>query len=273
MPWYNFILSQRAHNFILVVIIINAITLGLETSSGIVAATGSLLPVLDKIALGIFIAEMILKIMALGRKYPKDPWNVFDFIIVSISVVLASGSLTVLRSLRILRMLRLISSLPKLRMLVRSLLVSLPSIGWIALLMSLVFYVFAVMATKLFGPTFPEWFGSLGATLFTLFQIMTLESWAMGIVRPVMEAFPYAYIFFVPFVLLSSFVVLNLFIAIMVTSIGECHLELNTPEKKAGSEADSADLEQELKILRQQIDRVENLVRLKVKPNENTTPK
>ena len=259
MPWYNVILLPKVQKFILVVIIINAITLGLESSPTIMAATGNLLPILDGIAIGIFVIELTLKILALGRKFLQDPWNIFDFIIIAIALIPATGTFAVLRSLRILRVLRVISALPKLRFLVRSLMVSLPSIGWIAILMSLVFYIFAVMATNLFGSAFPEWFGSLGATLYTLFQIMTLESWSMGIVRPVMETYPYAYIFFVPFVLLSSFVVLNLFIAIMVSSMGEVTCAINSEEPH--DKPANTDLEKEMLALRQQLDRVEILIK------------
>ena len=259
MSWCNFVLLPKVQSFILVVIVINAITLGLESSPSIVLATGELLPIIDKVALTIFVVELTLKIMALGRKFPQDPWNIFDFIIIAIALIPATGAFSVLRSLRILRVLRVISALPKLRFLVRSLMVSMPSIGWIGILMSLVFYIFAVMATNLFGPSFPEWFGSLGATLYTLFQIMTLESWSMGIVRPVMEVYPHAYLFFVPFVLLSSFVVLNLFIAIMVSSMGEVSCEVSNEEPQV--KGDSTGLEKEMLALRQQLDRIEKLVK------------
>lgn len=257
MQWANFILGRKAQNFITAVIVINAITLGLETNPAIVSATGPLLAILDTLALWIFVVELALKIFVLRAAFAKDPWNLFDFFIVGISLVPAVGWLTVLRSLRVLRVLRLISVIPRLRIIVQSLLVSLPSIGWISLLLLVLFYIFAVMATKLFGATFPEWFGSLSATFFTLFQIMTLESWAMGIARPVMAAFPYAYLFFVPFVLLSAFIVLNVFIAIIVGSMEDVKAE----EIKSDSvEGDGNDLKIELKKLRKQIDAVEALL-------------
>jgi len=256
MPWYNFILGQKAQNFIIGVIIVNAITLGLETSPAIVAATGSLLGILDSIAIWIFVVELALKMLALRGRFIRDPWNIFDFIIVGISFIPAVGWLTVLRSMRILRVLRLISAMPRLRLIVQSLLLSLPSIGWVSLLMLVLFYIFAVMATKLFGTAFPEWFGSLGATFFTLFQVMTLESWAMGIARPVMETFPYAYLFFVPFVLLSAFIVLNVFIAIIVGGMDEARNE----EKQQYVQDRPSDLARELASLREQIARVETLL-------------
>ena len=168
---------------------------------------------------------------------------------------LAVGWLTVLRSMRVLRVLRLISGIPRLRVIVQSLLLSLPSIGWISLLMLVLFYTFAVMATKLFGAAFPEWFGSLGATFFTLFQVMTLESWAMGIARPVMEAFPYAYLFFIPYVLLSAFIVLNVFIAIIIGGMDDARAQQK--EEDAGEN----DLHRELAALRTQMEKVESLLR------------
>ena len=259
MPWYNFILEKKAQNFILAVIIINALTLGLETSPWFVSKTGPLLNILDKAALTIFVIEIILKLMALRTKFVHDAWNIFDFIIVAISFVPAADGFTVLRSLRVLRVLRLVSSLPKLRLLVNSMLLSLPSIGWVALLMFVMFYIFAVMATKLFGPTFPDWFGSIGATFFTLFQVMTLESWSMGIARPVMEAFPVAWLFFVPFVLLSSFVVLNLFIAIIVNGMSDAKAEANEDIEKK-SESNESELLKELENLKKQIEKIESLI-------------
>lgn len=260
MSWCDFILGKKAQNFILVVIIINAITLGLETSPGIVEATGPLLHILDKVALAIFVVELILKMMSLRFGFVKDPWNIFDFVIVAISFVPATEGFTVLRSLRVLRVLRLLSSLPKLRLLVHSMLLSLPSIGWVALLMFVMFYIFSVMATKLFGAAFPDWFGSVGATFFTLFQVMTLESWSMGIARPVMEAFPLAWLFFVPFVLLSSFVVLNLFIAILVNGMSDANSDEPCDEEQEPGQP-TKDLEAELAALRRQIDKIEAMIK------------
>lgn len=257
-PWYAIVLSKRVQKFIFCVILINAITLGMETSPALVASFGPVLEVLDHIALGIFVAELALKIAALRGQFIRDAWNIFDFLVVAISFVPAVGWLSVLRSMRVLRVLRLVSGIPRLRIIVQSLLLSLPSIGWISLLMLVLFYTFAVMATNLFGATFPEWFGSLGATFFTLFQMMTLESWAMGIARPVMEAFPHAYLFFVPFVLLSAFIVLNVFIAIIVGSMDDA--KESDVETKAEATNDRTLLHAELRALRAQMEKVEALL-------------
>ncbi|MBQ7584919.1 MAG: ion transporter [Desulfovibrionaceae bacterium] len=258
MATCDFILTPKVQKFILGVIIFNAITLGLETSPAIVKATGPLLCIADQVALWIFVVELICKIIALRFSFFKDPWNIFDFVIVGISFVPAVGWLTVLRSMRVLRVLRLISGIPRLKIIVQSLLLSLPSIGWITLLMLVLFYTFAVMATKLFGAAFPEWFGSIGATFFTLFQVMTLESWAMGIARPVMETFPYAYLFFIPYVLLSAFIVLNVFIAIIIGGMDDARAQQKAEDDKALE----SELHQELIALKAQMEKVEKLMQI-----------
>lgn len=213
--------SQRFQNFIIGVILLNAVTLGLETSKSAMAAYGGLLSTIDKICLAIFIAEIAAKFVVYRWGFFKNAWNVFDFVIVAIALIPAGEGLSVVRALRILRALRLISMVPQMRMVVQALLSSVPAMGSVMALLSLIYYVAAVMATKLFGADFPEWFGTIGASLYTLFQVMTLESWSMGIVRPVMEKHPYAWVFFVPFILVMTFMVLNLFIAIVVNSMTE----------------------------------------------------
>ncbi|WP_430426916.1 ion transporter [Parasphingorhabdus sp.] len=213
--------SSRFQNVILAVIIINAIIIGMETSPAMMEQFGGILIVLDTIALGIFIVEILLKLFVYRLSFFKNGWNVFDFVIVAVALLPTGGNLSVLRALRILRALRLVSAMPKMRKVVQGLFAAIPSMGTVILLLGLVFYIAAVMATKLFGGEFPQWFGSIGDSLYSLFQIMTLESWSMGIVRPIMEIYPWAWVFFVPFVLVTSFVVLNLFIAIIVNAMHE----------------------------------------------------
>lgn len=213
--------SSRFQNVILAVIIINAIIIGMETSPAIMAQFGGALIALDTIALGIFIVEILLKLFVYRLSFFKNGWNVFDFVIVAVALLPTGGNLSVLRALRILRALRLVSAMPKMRKVVQGLFAAIPSMGTVILLLGLVFYIAAVMATKLFGGEFPQWFGSIGESFYSLFQIMTLESWSMGIVRPIMEIYPWAWVFFVPFVLVTSFVVLNLFIAIIVNAMHE----------------------------------------------------
>ncbi|MBR9862009.1 MAG: ion transporter [Rhodobacteraceae bacterium] len=205
--------------FILVIIILNAITLGLATSERIVAATGGLLALFDDVVIVIFVIEMLLKLYAYGWRFFLSAWNIFDLAIVTISLVPASDSLRVLRGLRVIRAMRVLSAVPQMRDVIKALLDAMPGMGAVVILLSIVFYIFAVMATMLYGETFPQWFGSVGASLYSLFQIMTLESWSMGIVRPVMAAHPYAWAFFVPFIICTAFAVLNLFIGLLVNTM------------------------------------------------------
>ena len=229
--------SRPFEAFITLLIVLNAVTLGLETSDRVMAAVGPALVAFDRLVLAVFAVEIVLKLVAFGWRFFRDPWNWFDTVIVGIALVPTTGAFSVLRALRILRVLRLVSMVPSLRRVVGALVGALPGMGSIVALMGLVFYIFAVMATKLFGPTFPQWFGSIGESAYSLFQIMTLESWSMGIVRPVMEAFPYAWAFFVPFILSTSFVVLNLFIGIIVSAM--------QAEHDADAKADRADIHEE----------------------------
>ena len=203
-------------------ITVNALTLGLETSKVAMAHAGGLIAGLDRIILGVFVVEILLKMVAYGPLgFFRRGWNVFDFVIVGIALVPSAGAFSVLRALRILRVLRLVSIVPAMRKVVLALLASIPGVSSIMMLMVLVFYIFAVIATRLYGETFPQWFGTVGESMYSLFQIMTLESWSMGIVRPVMETFPNAWLVFVPFILVTSFAVLNLFIAVIVNAMQE----------------------------------------------------
>jgi voltage-gated sodium channel len=204
-------------------IILNAAILGMQTSASLMTDWGRVLLTLDAVILSLFVAELALRFIARGASLLRDPWAVFDCLVVGIALVPASGPFAVLRALRVLRLLRLISISPDMRRVVQALLSSLPGMGSIAMLLGLVFYVAAVMATQLFGGAFPEWFGSLGASLYTLFQVMTLESWSMGIVRPVMEQFPLAWMYFLPFILIATFMMLNLFIAVVVNAMQATH--------------------------------------------------
>ena len=211
--------SARAQSIITFLIAINAVTLGLETSRLAMAAIGPWLVAIDRAILSVFVIELALRIVAHRLRFFRDPWSLFDFSVIAIALMPTTGELAVLRALRVLRVLRLISVIPHMRRVVGGLLSALPGLSTIVGILLLLFYVFAVAATKLFGQQFPEWFGTLGSSMYTLFQIMTLESWSMGIVRPVMEVHPFAWLFFVPFILATTFTVLNLFIAIIVSAM------------------------------------------------------
>jgi voltage-gated sodium channel len=216
----NFVESPRVQTFVIVLIVINAITLGLETFPQIVAQAGGVLRLLDTALLAIFVVELLMKLVGHGLRFFRSGWNVFDLVVVGIALMPATGGLSVLRALRVLRVLRLVSAVPKMRFVVESLARSLPGLGSIGLLLMIFFYVFSVMATKLFGTDFPQWFGSLFGSMFSLFQIMTLEGWA-DIARQVMERHPLAWVFFLTFILLATFTVLNLFIAVIVNAMQE----------------------------------------------------
>ena len=218
IKWLEGTLATR---FILGVIVFNAVILGLETSHTVMGTMGGLLKTLDTICLSIFVLEIILKLIAYRHRFFRNGWNLFDFMIVGIALLPSGGALSVLRALRILRVLRVISISPSLRTVVEGLVSALPGMGSVVVLMSIIFYVGAVIATKLFAGSHPEFFSSLGASAYSLFQIMTLESWSMGIVRPVMEIHPYAWAFFIPFILVTTFSVVNLLVGLIVNSMQE----------------------------------------------------
>ena len=246
---------------ILGLIAINAVILGLQTSPRAMAAIGPELILIDHVILWIFVVEIILRIIVYRLSFFRDPWGLFDLFVVAIALAPASEEFSVLRALRVLRVLRIISGVPRLRRVVGALLHAVPGIGAIGLLLGLVFYVFAVIATKLFGGEFPQWFGTIGESMYSLFQIMTLESWSMGIVRPVMEQFPQAWAFFVPFIIVSSFTVLNLFIAIIVDSMQTMHAEREdrTVEKiETVIDSDTRLVSREISALREEIAELKN---------------
>lgn len=244
--------SALFQRFVITVIVINAVTLGLETVPAAMETAGPVLKVLDKTALTIFVIELAMKLIVYRLSFFKNAWNIFDFVIVGVTLLPAGEGVSVLRALRVLRVLRLISIVPSMRLVVQALARAIPGMGSVVALLVLVFYVASVMATKLFGEAFPDWFGDIGLSLYSLFQIMTLESWSMGIVRPVMTVFPYAWMFFVTFILLTTFAVLNLFIAIIVDAMNKEHLAMEE-ETRGSLGLDHHEIMRELKALRQDV--------------------
>jgi voltage-gated sodium channel len=241
--------SRRFEAVIIGLILINAVTLGLETSPTVMAAAGGLLNALDRIILAVFVFELLARFAVYRLAFFRDPWRIFDLLVVGVALIPATGSLSVLRALRILRVLRLISIVPSLRRVVTGFITALPGMGSIMLLLGLVFYVFAVMATKLYGASFPDRFGDIGASLYTLFQIMTLEGWSDGVVRPVMEVYPTAWLFFIPFIIATSFTVLNLFIGVIVSAMEAEH----EAEESAERNDDQQELLREIRALRDEV--------------------
>ena len=227
----RFIERPRIVSAILSIIILNAVILGLSTSETLMASPlGPTVHVLDDVILGIFVLELCIKLFAYRRDFFRSAWNVFDLCVVGFGLLPSSSGLSTLRGLRVIRALRLLSAIPQMRAVVQALLDALPGMGAVIVMISIVFYVFGVMATLMYGDEFDAWFGTLGRSLYTLFQVMTLESWSMGIVRPVMELHPFAWVFFVCFIVVTSFSVLNLFIGLLVNTMQTAVEEENEAE-------------------------------------------
>ncbi|GEK11782.1 hypothetical protein PPE03_40310 [Pseudoalteromonas peptidolytica] len=241
--------AKPFQNFLIAVILFNAVTLGLETTQ-FGKDNAALLHKIDLVILLIFTLELALKLIVYRVKFFKSGWNIFDFVIVAISWAPSTGALSVLRAFRILRVLRLFSVVPQMRRVIGALGHSLPGMASVIGVLGIVFYVSAVLTTKLFGqhpdPNMQEWFGSIGASAYTLFQVMTLESWSMGIVRPTMELFPQSWLFFVPFIIITSFAVLNLFIGIIVDAMQVMHEEEGKPEQVLATREDVLRVEEKL---------------------------
>ena len=258
-----FIENRYVQNGIITLILINAVLLGLETSVTVMAQAGQFILLLDQFILSIFVIEIVLRIVVYGRAFWRDPWSLFDFTVVAIALIPASGPFAVLRALRVLRVLRLLTMVPSMRRVVGALLNAIPGLGSIALMLMVFYYVFAVIATNIFGAAFPEWFGTLGNSFYTLFQIMTLESWSMGIVRPIMETFPYAWAFFVPFIMVATFTMLNLFIAIIVSAMqnySEAEHQHTVDAIQQTQEHIETDLHEEVQSLRAEIKELKKIL-------------
>lgn len=259
----RFVESKNFERFIIAVIGVNAVTLGLETIQSLPASALVALKILDQLFLTIFTVELLIKMFVYRQSFFKDAWRVFDLIVVMISLMPASGPFSVVRSLRVLRALRMVSVVPSLRRVVSGLLLAIPGLGAVAAILSLIFYVGAVMATKLFGGDFPHWFGSIGESSYSLFQIMTLESWSMGIVRPVMDVYPYAWLFFLPFILVTTFTMVNLFIAVIVNAM---HAETDeaAEERAEKGQSERTQMLEEIKKLNDRFDQLDRKLNTKI---------
>ncbi|WP_419764495.1 MAG: ion transporter [Arcobacter sp.] len=260
----SFVDSGFFTKFITYLIIINGITMGLETSKEFMANYGVYTIIFNQIVITIFTIEIILRIYVHRISFFKDSWSIFDFTIVAISLVPLSSGFEILRVLRVLRLFRLITVVPQMRKIVAALISVIPGMLSVIALMTLFFYIFAIMATHLFSENFPQWFGTLGESFYTLFQIMTLESWSMGIVRPIMEVHPYAWIFFVPFIFVVTFVMINLVVAIIVDAMAILNQE---EEKHIIEEVQNNEqhVNDEIKKLREEIFELKSLIKATVK--------
>ena len=256
--------GRAATSFITALILVNAVTLGMETDASWQASYGPFLYWVDKVILVIFTIELALKFFAYRLAFFRSGWNLFDLAIVSIAWVPTSGALAVLRALRILRVLRLISVVPQMRRVVAAIGHSIPGMVSVVGVLGLIFYVSAVLATKLFG-THPnadmqEWFGTISASAYTLFQIMTLESWSMGVVRPTMQLFPWAWAFFLPFIIITSFAVLNFFIGIIVDSM---QMAQKLEAQETGQDDDMPMTQKEFRLLQGELAELKQMLQAK----------
>lgn len=220
----GFVEGHQFNAFIILTIVVNAILLGLETSPDIMHACGAVVSFLSDMCVLVFVIEAVLKLAVYRHRYFASGWNVFDFLILAVTLVPAGGSVSALRVMRVMRVfrsLKLVSAVGRLRIIVQAILVSIPSVMWTGLLLMIFFYIYGLVGQNIFGEKFPDWFGTIGASIYTLFQVMTLESWSMGIARPVMEEFSWAWIYFVSFVLISSYTVINVIVGIVVNAVSE----------------------------------------------------
>lgn len=247
--------SSNFKNFITWLIILNGLILGIATSKTVMSSDyGYLISLVDNIIIAIFTVEIVLRIYVHRVSFFKDPWSLFDFFVVAISLLPVNEGMSVLRALRVLRLFRLLTVVPQMRLIIAALVKVIPGIGAISMVVLLFFYVFSIMATHLFAEAFPVWFGDLGKSMYTLFQVMTLESWSMGISRPVMDVYPYAWVFFIIFILLVTFIMINLFIGIIVDAIFTIKEEnKEVDENEATMQSMQKELS-ELKLLIQKID-------------------
>ena len=239
--------SRWFQTVVLALIIFNAIILGAETFDGVVERMGPIISAIDEVIIYAFVVEIILRILAAPGAYIRNGWNIFDFIIVMVSLLAASSGLAALRAFRVLRVLRVITVIPRMRVVVSALLDSIPGIASVGVILALIVYVFAVIAATLYGPLHPTLFGDVFASMYTLFQVMTLEGWP-DIARAVSETHPNSWIFFMAFVLIATFTMLNLFVAIVVRVVEEDSEDLfkDVIESQNALRNDIADLRAEI---------------------------
>ncbi len=287
--------SKSFQYFIIGVILAAGVIVGLETYPGLMDTHGDLLHLLDHIVLYIFVVEILLKIGAKGSKpweFFNDGWNVFDFIIVAVCFLPIGGAyIAVLRLARILRVFRLVSALPKLQILVGALLKSIPSMSYVGILLFLLFYIYAVIGTFMFGQNDPIHFGSLQVSMMTLFKTITLEGWIdfMNIqvygsnlygyenfpdtVR-VPSAHPFAApIYFVSFILLGTMIMLNLFIGVIISGMEETNKEEEIKElARIREELKNITVEEEINLIAEDLNKINENLKL-LKNRINTTHK
>ncbi|MEE1176277.1 MAG: ion transporter [Paludibacteraceae bacterium] len=257
--------SKIFKNTIVLIILINSIVLGLITSEAIYAKFGELLEFILSACVVIFTVEITLRIIAKGWRFFLNGWNIFDFLLITMALMPETGAAITFRVFRVLRALRMVSSMKKLRHIVSAILVSAPHVFWAAVLEMIIFYIFGIMGQNLFHEAFPQWFGTLGETVYTLFQVTTLESWSMGIARPVMKVYPWAWCYFVPFVMISSYIVLNVVVGVVVNATSDISEDdnISMKDKIKAKKVTNTELSEQINELK------EHILRLEAKLEEN----
>lgn len=257
--------SKIFKNTIVLIILINSIILGLITSEAIYAKFGEILEFILSACVVIFTVEITLRIIAKGWRFFLNGWNIFDFLLITMALMPETGAAITFRVFRVLRALRMVSSMKKLRHIVSAILVSAPHVFWAAVLEMIIFYIFGIMGQNLFHEAFPQWFGTLGETVYTLFQVTTLESWSMGIARPVMKVYPWAWCYFVPFVMISSYIVLNVVVGVVVNATSDISDDdnISMKDKIKAKKVTNTELSEQINELK------EYILRLEAKLEEN----
>lgn len=262
--WCKQIAGNRVfQNFISLVIIINAIMLGIETSRELMARYGDFFHALNWLFKAIFLIELVIRFAAYGRRplaFFRDGWNVFDFVIVAVSMLPINGEYAnVGRLLRLLRVLRLVSISAELRLIVTTMLTSIPSMGHVVSLAGLLLYIYGVIGCYLFRDVDPEHWGTLGQSVLTLFQVMTLEGWA-DIQKTLLAEKPFAWIYFASFIVMGVFVVINLFIAVVINNLEQAREKHQRELDAAGPHAQVLD---QIENLKSQLNQLEASLRKK----------
>lgn len=254
--------SAPFRNGVLVLILANAALMGLETSAAVRAAAGRAFDAADALIQAAFVVEIALRLAAHRpvAAFFRDGWNVFDLVVVGVSLLPAAGSLaTLARVARVLRVARLVSFSPELRLIVATMLRSIPSLGHVVVLLAILLYVYGVLGYHLFHAHDPLHWGTLGAALLSLFQVLTLEGWA-DMQRTAMQAQPLAWLYFTSFVLIAVFVVVNLFVAVVLENMERARAEVLAEARADGGAPEPRDaaLRTRLAAVRAEIDALES---------------
>lgn len=254
----SFIESRWFRSLVSTLICVNAIVLGAQTIDGLSPSWRMVLGCIDSGCLAFFMLEMVLKIRVYRAAFLKDGWNLFDFLVILIALVPQLGVFTTLRIFRSLRILRVVSGTRNLRAIVTSIVNALPGVAWTSFLLGLIYYVYAILGVTMFSKECPALFGSIGRACLTLFQMMTLDNWCSDVAAPLIEAHPLSWIYFVSFVLVSAFVIMNVVVGIFVSTMSEARNEIRGREEWVST------IEDEVRCLGKKIDHLEESCQKKV---------